>query len=301
VRLRRDAETFRLINSLNQQKRRNMQQRLLYSGSPAVLVTRPEIDTRCDAKEQAVQSPFSKSTMTFNRRAFAAVAAAVLLSFPGAVLADAGKLTAGPDADIAELMKPGDLPDFALGSADAKVTIVEYASLTCPHCAAFHKDVWPGLKSKYVDTGKVRFIFRDFPLNPRAFGGSMLARCLGGDKGMALVDTLFTKQADWAAVEANPQQALFDVSKQAGFTQESFEKCLTDQKLFEQLTAMQKRAAEVHKVASTPTFFVNGKRMVGPTLEEFQTVIDPMLGTATAPAPAAASADKPADKPEEKK
>ena len=237
---------------------------------------------------------------TLKRRALIAGFAAGLALLPAAAFADNGAKPAGPDADIAELMKPGDLTDFAVGTADAKVTIVEYASLTCPHCAKFHKEVYPGLKTKYIDTGKVRFIFRDFPLNPRAFGGSMLARCVGPEKGVGLIETLFDKQADWAFVEANPQQALFDVSKQAGFTQESFEKCLTDQKLFEQLTAMQRRAADVHKVTSTPTFFINGKRAVGPTLEELDKIMEPMLGMTPAAAPANAPAAAEA-KPEEKK
>ena len=239
------------------------------------------------------------SGIALKRRALFAGCAVGLALMGVSALAENGAKPAGPDGDVAELMKPGDLVDFAVGPADAKVTIVEYASLTCPHCAKFHKEVYPGLKAKYIDTGKVRFIARDFPLNPRAFGGSMLARCVGGDKGFALLETLFEKQADWAFVEANPQQALFEVSKQAGFTQESFEKCLTDQKLFEQLTAMQRRAADVHKVASTPTFFVNGKRLVGPTLEDFDKVIEPMLGMAPTAA-AATPAAEPA-KPEEKK
>lgn len=234
------------------------------------------------------------------RRAVVAAFAAVVALMPFSAIAQTGpKLTAGPDVDVAELMKPTDLADLTMGSADAKVTIVEYASMTCPHCARFYKEVFPALKSKYIDTGKVRFIFRDFPLNPRAFGGAMLGRCIGGDKGLALVETLFDKQADWAFVESNPQQALFDVSKQAGFTQETFEKCLTDQKLFEQLTAMQRRGADVFKITSTPTFFVNGKRMVGPTIEDFDKMIEPMLGTAAAPAAATAAA--PAPTPEEKK
>jgi len=240
--------------------------------------------------------------VSLQRRALFAGFAAALALAPLTASAESGaKLTAGPDGDVAELMKPTDLADFSAGPADAKVTIVEYASLTCPHCAKFHKEIYPGLKAKYIDTGKVRFIFRDFPLNPRAFGGSMLARCVGGDKGLALLETLFDKQADWAFVEANPQQALFDVSKQAGFTQESFERCLTDQKLFEQLTAMQRRAADVHKVTSTPTFFVNGKRVVGPTLADFDKLIEPMLGAAApaatpAATPAAAAPAAPADK-----
>ena len=117
-----------------------------------------------------------------------------------------------------------------------------------------------------------------------AFGGSMLARCLGGDKALALVETLFQEQEKWAHVKTNPKQALFDLSKQAGFTEESFDKCLTDQKLFEQLSAVQKRAGDVFGVSATPTIFINGKKLAAPTMEEF----DKALGGAPTAAPAAA-------------
>jgi protein-disulfide isomerase len=209
--------------------------------------------------------------------------AGLATTFMGVSLAACGEEPKTPkggvkEVSVEELMKPGELTDLALGPADAKVTIVEYASLTCPHCARFHKDVYPEVKKKYIDTGKVRFVFRDFPLNPRAFGASMLARCLGGDKAIAMIETLFHSQADWAFAENNAQQKLFDVVKQAGFTQESFEKCLTDQKLFEQLTAMQARASDVFGVNATPTFFVNGKKLDAPTLEEFDKALEPLVG-----------------------
>src|SRR3977135_4590333 len=97
-----------------------------------------------------------------------------------------------------ELLRPGPLPDLALGKEDAPVTIIEYASMTCPHCAAFHKAVYPTLKTKYIDTGKVRFIFREFPLDEVAVAASMLARCAGGDKAMALIDVLFNSPDTWA-------------------------------------------------------------------------------------------------------
>lgn len=174
-----------------------------------------------------------------------------------------------------ELLKSGsDLPDLAMGPADAKVTAVEYASLTCGHCMRFHKDVLPEVKKKYVDTGKLRFIFRDFPLDSRAFGGSMLARCLGPGKELALIDTLFHEQEKWAHVKENPKQALFDIVKQAGFTEESFDKCLTDQKLFDQLKAVQKHASETFAVTATPTIFVNGKKLPAPTVEEFDKAME---------------------------
>ena len=177
-----------------------------------------------------------------------------------------------------ELMADGSLPDVALGSKDAPVTIVEYASMTCTHCAAFHAQTYPTLKSKYIDSGKVRFILREFPLDPLATAAFMLARCAGPSRRDALLDRLFDNQADWAFVKENPTPKLFEVAKQAGFTQESFDKCLTDQKLLDQLTAIRSRADDVFGISSTPTFFINGKRLqVSPTVEEFDKVLGPLL------------------------
>ena len=185
------------------------------------------------------------------------------------------------DADVAELMKAGDLPDQAIGSADAKITVVEYASMTCGHCAAFHKKVFPALKTKYVDTGKVRFIMREFPLDDLAAAASMLSRCAGGSdvaKSYDLTAILFEKQDDWAFVKGNPVPKLFEIAKQAGFTQESFDKCLTDQKLLEQITAGRERGSNKFGVNSTPAFFINGKRLNdAPTVESFEKMIEPLL------------------------
>jgi protein-disulfide isomerase len=185
----------------------------------------------------------------------------------------------GPaEVPVDELMKAGDLPELAIGPADAKVTIVEYASMTCGHCKTFHTGTYPQLKTKYVDTSKVRFVFREFPLDPRAFAASMLARCAGGDKTLPMVSALFETQGDWAFVKENPTPKLFEVAKQAGFTQESFDKCLTDQALLDKLTAARTRASEVFGVSSTPTFFINGKRLTeSPTIEGFAKVLEPLL------------------------
>lgn len=184
----------------------------------------------------------------------------------------------GPsEVPVEELMKPGELPDLALGSPDAKVTIVEFASMTCGHCANFHNNVFPELKKKYIDTGKVRFILREFPLDNLAAAGSMLARCAGGDKIYPMLDMLFQRQADWV-VRQNPVPKLFELAKQAGFTQESFDKCLTDDKLLSQLEAARTRAGEAFGVTSTPTFFINGKRLEGaPTMAEFDKTLEPLL------------------------
>jgi protein-disulfide isomerase len=186
----------------------------------------------------------------------------------------------GPtEVPVEELMKPGELPDLALGPDDAKVTVVEYASMTCGHCMAFHTKVFPDLKKKYIDTGKIRFVFREFPLDSRAFAASMLARCAGStERSFALVDALFHTQENWAFVKENPTPKLFEIAKQAGFTQESFDKCLTDQKLLDQITGIYTRAAETFGVNATPSFFINGKRLqAAPVLEEFDKVIEPLL------------------------
>lgn len=185
----------------------------------------------------------------------------------------------GPaEVSVDELMKASDLPDLTLGSADAKVTIVEYASMTCPHCAHFENDVFDNLKKKYIDNGKVRFVYREFPLDNLAAAVSMLARCAGGDKTFPLIQTFYAKQADWAFTQGNPVPKLLDIAKQAGFTQESFDKCLTDQKLLDQITAQRTRASDTFGVNATPTFFINGKKLQDtPTLEAFDKVIEPLL------------------------
>lgn len=180
------------------------------------------------------------------------------------------------DVDMAELLKPGALPEKALGKEDAKVTIVEYASMTCPHCAHFAETTFPELKTKYIDSGKVRFIFREFPFDPRAEAGFMLARC-AGDNYFPMVEVLFKQQQTWAAAE-NVKDAMFQLSKLAGFTQESFNACLTDQALLEQVRAVQKRGADEFKVDSTPTFFINGKTYKGAlSIEEMSAIIDPLV------------------------
>jgi protein-disulfide isomerase len=204
-----------------------------------------------------------------------ALAAAIGSLLPLEALAQKAK---GPaEVPVEELMKPGDLPDLALGPADAKVVVVEYASMTCGHCANFHNKVFPEIKKKYIDTGKVRFVMREFPLDNLAAAASMLARCAGGDKTYPMIESFFQTQADWAYAKGSPLPKLFEIAKQAGFTQESFDKCLTDQKLLDQLTAVRTRASEVFGVNSTPTFFVNGKRAPAPTLEALDALIEPLL------------------------
>ncbi len=185
----------------------------------------------------------------------------------------------GPsEVPMEQLMAPTELPDLTLGPADAKVTVVEYASMTCGHCAHFSTDIWPEFKKKYVDTGKVRYVFREFPLDNLAAAASMLARCAGPDKALPFVEVLFEKQKEWAFGEGNPVPRLFEIAKQAGFTQESFDKCLTDQKLLDDITAQRTRASDVFGVSATPSFYVNGKKLDGaPTMEKLDAMIEPLL------------------------
>ena len=182
------------------------------------------------------------------------------------------KKPAGPsEVSLEELMKPGPLPELILGKDDAPITIVEYASMTCGHCASFHNKVLPALKQKYIDTGKARLIMREFPLDNLAAAASMLARCAGGEKTFPLISVLFARQEEWAFVKGDPRPELFKFAKQAGFSQESFDKCLADQKLLDEVTAVRTRGSDVFGVNATPTFFINGKKLTaGPTLDEFE-------------------------------
>ena len=175
-------------------------------------------------------------------------------------------------------LEPAGLGDIAQGPADARVTIIEYASLTCSHCAAFHAETYPELKKRYIDTGQVRFILREFPLDPLATAGFMLSRCDGEAKYYPVVDLLFSQQKAWA-MAPKPVDALQGLMRQAGFSQQTFEGCLRDQKLYDGVNAVKTRAAERLKIDSTPTFFINGQRHRGNmSLEEIERVIKPMLG-----------------------
>ncbi len=183
----------------------------------------------------------------------------------------------GPaQVSVEELMKT-DLPDIIVGKADAPVTIVEYASMTCPSCARFHNEIYPKIKEKYIDTGKVRLVFREFPLDNLAAAVSMLSRCVGGEGPAAFVSEMFKRQPEWAFGQGNPVPRLFEMTRQVGFTQASFDKCLTDNKLLEQIEASRKRATEKFGVNATPTFFINGKRLQGGSVADFEKAIDPLL------------------------
>jgi protein-disulfide isomerase len=216
--------------------------------------------------------------LILTRRAFTAALSLTGLSLlaglsPLRLIAEAMAQSA---ADVA---KPVSLPDMALGPKDASVTITEYASMTCPHCAAFNAEVFPKIKSEYIDTNKIRYIFREFPLDIKAAAGSMLSRCIAKDdagKYFAVTDMLFRQQNDW--VMKNTTETLTRIGKQAGLSQQAVEACLKDQALLDKIAADQKYASEVLKVDSTPTFFLNGEKIKGETsFEEFDKRIKSLL------------------------
>jgi protein-disulfide isomerase len=182
------------------------------------------------------------------------------------------------DAAAALVAKPGSLPEIALGSAKAPVTIVEYASMSCPHCAAFGENVFPMLRSKYIDTGKVRFVFREFPLDIKAAAASMLARCIANDdaeKYFGAVRSLFQQQD---LLMAQTLDTLHLIGGRAGLSEQAIEACEKDQALLDKLKADQVFAFEVLKVDSTPTFFVNGEKLRGAmSFEELEAKIKPLL------------------------
>ena len=149
--------------------------------------------------------------------------------------------------------------------------------MTCGHCANFHERTYPALKADYIDTGKVRFIFREFPLDPVAAGAFMLARCAPADKYFEIVDIMFEQQRTWAFTD-NPYQSMLDFSKQIGFTKESFEECLGNQGLLDAIDAVKNRGANEFGVNSTPTFFINGEKHSGAlSIEEMGKLIDANL------------------------
>ncbi|MBV9752464.1 MAG: DsbA family protein [Hyphomicrobiales bacterium] len=215
--------------------------------------------------------------MLTRRKATLIICASALASIEGLDLFPTRARAADPTP--ADLAMPGPLGDVWLGSPDAKCTIIEYASMTCSHCAAFHHDTWPKLKATYVDTGKVHFTLREFPLDPLAAAGFMLARCAGDDKYYAMIDLLFDKQNDWAFVK-KPVDALAALTKQAGFTQKSFEECLKNQEIRAGVEAVRSRAGTILGVDATPTFFINGKKYDGEmSFEAMDKIIAPIVNS----------------------
>jgi protein-disulfide isomerase len=214
---------------------------------------------------------YSEYPLNVRRR----IAFAVVLAFASPAAASAALAQSAIAAAVA---KPVSLPDIAVGSEQAPITITEYSSMSCPHCAAFGQNVFPMLRSKYIDTGKVRFVFREFPLDIKAAAASILARCIGNgdsEKYLGAVEMLFKLQDQ---LMARTRDTLIYVGKQHGMSEEDVKTCEEDQAQFDKLNADQQYAVREVKIAATPTFFVNGMRFQGSmSFEELEERIKPLL------------------------
>ncbi len=178
--------------------------------------------------------------------------------------------------DLAKLMGEQALPDIVVGNADAPVTIVEYASMTCSHCRDFHANSYPAIKADYVDTGKAKVILREFPFDPRALAAFMLARCAGDERRTAMVDVMFEQQREWAGAE-NASVALLKIAQLAGMSQDQFRACLSNTELQGQIVGVQQLGQELG-VSATPTFFINGEKYSGAmSADEMAAVIEKHL------------------------
>jgi protein-disulfide isomerase len=226
---------------------------------------------------------------TITRRALmgGVAAAALVLALPlSATEAFAQEIPESQgEVDMTEALKLGPLPEMAIGEENAPVQIIEYMSMTCPHCATFHNTTFDEIKTKYVDSGKARFIIREFPFDPRAAAAFMLARCNPSNpqepstpaQYFPMVSMLMKQQNAWAAAE-DGRAALLQMSRLAGFSQESFQACLTNQQLLDDVNATMKRGADEFGVNSTPTFLINGERYAGAmSVESMSALIDSLL------------------------
>ena len=196
--------------------------------------------------------------------------------------ADASETAASAPAEKVSNAAIGALADMAIGNPDATVTVIEYASLTCPHCATFHEDVYPEIKERYVDTGKVRFIFREFPTAPAnlSVAGSMVARCAadkgGQDAYFLVLGSLFKTQKTWVLSD-NPRDELLKVALQAGLSEEDFDACITRQELLDLINENVTEGREKYEINSTPSFVINGTRRNFSKTEDFAKALDEAL------------------------
>lgn len=152
--------------------------------------------------------------------------------------------------------------DMVLGDPDAPVEVIEYASMTCPHCRRFHEEIYPKLKKEFVDTGKVRFVFREFPLDRYALQASMLARCGGEQKFFGFIDLLFQQQPNWTSA-SDPTAALRQIGVLGGISAEAFDACMADESLVDMLLATRLDGHQRMKVSGTPSVYVNGEKFDG--------------------------------------
>jgi protein-disulfide isomerase len=215
-------------------------------------------------------------------RRFVIAALVVVVAAAGAAIAYQyfGKRDAAPalqTAATAAGQPPVHDDDHVMGKADAPITMVEYASFTCPHCAHFHNDVLPQIESAYIDTGKVRLVFRDFPLDEAALRASQLTQCVSPLAYFPMVSLLFKEQGNWAHGD-DPLKGLAQIAAGAGLDQAKFQACLDDKTTSDRIIARAQEAQEKYGVDSTPTFFINGRKVSGALpFEDFEKIFKELL------------------------
>lgn len=234
-------------------------------------------------------------------KAIIAGAAVVLVAVLGVIaylfLGSNGRATEGGrvpgTAFERDLLVPGPLGDMAKGDPNAPVIVIEYASLTCNHCASFANNTYPHLEKNYIETGKVYYILRDFPYDPIATAGFMLSHCAGPERYFGFVDTLFAKQPEWAFTQT-PMEDLKAIARQGGFSEERFDQCMKDERIFNHVKDVATRGAKEFGIRSTPTFFINGEKVEGAlSWSEFEPLVTKALGrAASSPAAAPDQADE---------
>jgi len=214
---------------------------------------------------------FSSFNITRRAALAGALAAAAFATVPVGV--SHAQAPIQPDVEVEKLMDGGPLPDLVMGQEDAPYTVIEYSSLTCPACARFHKEVLPELKRKYIDTGKAKYIVREFPLDNVAAAAAMLARCVDNSKYFEFLDLLYLNQEEWA-FGSNPLPGLQKFARQAGFTEQRFNECLSNEALLKDIQATRDKANTEFGVRATPTIFINGKKLDNSGIEAIDQVID---------------------------
>ncbi len=203
--------------------------------------------------------------------------------FAAAAIAAAGLLltVAGTDVSLSRAhaaddpkTTTADAREIVYGSPDAPVTIVEYASLTCPHCANFHSDILPELKTRLIDTGKARLVFKDFPLDQLALRAAVMVRCNAGTRRNAMLDVLFTTQLSWARSQ-DPVGALMNIGRASGMTDQDLEACFNNQEIIDSVIQQRLDAEQTYQVSSTPSFVIDGKLYRGAlSVEQIAVVVD---------------------------
>ncbi len=220
-------------------------------------------------------SPLPTAWSLSRRIVIGAAILAAALAFSSA--ADA-QTAPKPDStvDMAKALMPGPLPELSIGDA-AALPVIEYGSATCPHCAHFDRDVWPAFKKTYIDTGKVRYIFREYSRNDLDVAAFMLARCVGDDKAFATIELLFASQDNWA-FGSNPLEGLMTALRPTGISRDKAAACLNDQAKADAIAQIAKTADDAFKISGTPSFIIDGKVYGGAlSNEELDAILKPLV------------------------